>query len=415
MSMETATGARRQPLILWITTAGSDPVTPCGDQHHYACQILDRVLTDETFFAFIAHADDDDPPFAVRTWRKANPNYGISVQPDDLRALARKAQAMPAAAAAFKQKRLNLWVNSLAPWLSLEGWRRGQSAWTLDALAGEKCWVGIDMSSKIDLTAVAAVFPPTATRARWRVAVWGLTPEDTLVERAHRDRAPYQLWVQRGVLLTNPGNRIDQDEVRGLVGIVRARFDVQQIGVDPWNAGNLVKDLTDDGFEVIEVPQTLAQMSAPAKEFEADVLDGLVDAGGNPLMTWCGQQRPRADRQQGQHLPDEEAQPRPDRPGDRHAHRAQARDDRREPGDGRRSRSRRRLKWHCLSFARPCLLRRWRLRRRLRRRRYWPRHRRPRLFPEFVCPRHSGSSGRALETRVAPNDPTALRHMERQW
>jgi phage terminase large subunit-like protein len=285
--METATGARRQPIVFWITTAGSDPLTPCGDQHHYACQILDRVLVDDTFFAFIAHADDGDPPFAVRTWRKANPNYGVSVKPDDLKALARKAQFMPPAAAAFKQKRLNLWVNAIAPWLSLEGWRRGQSLWTLEQLAGAECWIGIDMSSKIDLTAVVALFPPTEARARWILQAWCLTPEDTLEERAHRDRAPYLVWKDAGVLLTNPGNRIDQDVIRDLVCRARDRFTVRQVGLDPWNAGNLENDLKEDGLDVVEIPQTMQQMSAPSKEFEADVLDGLVDAGGNPLVTWA--------------------------------------------------------------------------------------------------------------------------------
>jgi phage terminase large subunit-like protein len=285
--METATGARRQPLIFWITTAGSDPLTPCGDQHHYACQVLDGVLVDDTCFAFIAHADDDDDPFVERTWKKANPGYGVSVKPDDIRALAHKAAALPGAAPAFKQKRLNLWVNAIAPWLSLEGWRRAQTTWAPETLDGEPCWVGIDLSSKIDLTAVAAVFPPHDARRAWRVLVWGLTPEDTLDERAHRDRAPYRLWVERGYLLTNPGNRIDQDVVREMVRTVAARYDVQHIGIDPWNAGNLVKHLTDDGYRVAEIPQTLAQMSAPAKEFEADVLDGLVDGGGNELLTWA--------------------------------------------------------------------------------------------------------------------------------
>jgi phage terminase large subunit-like protein len=286
--METATGARRQPVVLWITTAGSDPLTPCGDQHHYACQVLERVLTDETFFAFIAHADDDDPPFVVKTWKKANPNYGVSVKPDDLKALAHKARFMPAAAAAFKQKRLNLWVNAIAPWLSIEGWRRGQSIWPLEDLAGLECYLGIDMSSKIDLTAVTALFPPAPpASSRWRIVCWCLTPEDTLDDRAHRDRAPYRLWKTLGVLRTNPGNRIDQDVVRAIVTEARERFTVRQVGIDPWNAGNLVKDLADDGLEVLEVPQTMAQMSGPAKEFEADVLDGLVDAGDNPVVTWA--------------------------------------------------------------------------------------------------------------------------------
>jgi phage terminase large subunit-like protein len=142
------------------------------------------------------------------------------------------------------------------------------------------------MSSKIDLTAVVLVFPPTETRRTWRIVPWCLTPEDTLEERAHRDRAPYLTWLGPS-LRTNPGNRIDQAVVRELVLDAAAQFDVQQIGLDPWNAGNLAKELNDDGFEVIEIPQTLQQMSAPAKDFEADVLDGLVDANDDPLMTWC--------------------------------------------------------------------------------------------------------------------------------
>jgi len=285
--LETATGARRQPMDMRITTAGNDPVSPGGDEHAYACQVLDRVIEDEGYFAFLAHADLDDDWQAPATWKKANPNYGVSVGVEDLQSLARKAVNMPAAAATFQQKRLNLWVNTSAPWLSLDGWRRGQSAWPIESLRGEPCWIGIDLSSKVDLTAVVLAFLPTAERLRWRLVVWCLTPEDTLDERAHRDRAPYRLWKEAGFLRTNPGNRIDHGAVRALVSDAAALFDVQQIGIDPWNAGHLETDLQADGFEVIEVPQTLQQMSAPSKEFEADVLDGLIDAGGNPLMAWC--------------------------------------------------------------------------------------------------------------------------------
>jgi phage terminase large subunit-like protein len=286
--METATGARRQPIIFWITTAGNDPMTPCGDQHHYACQILDQVLDDDSLFVFIAHADLDDDPFAVPTWKKANPNYGVSVKPADLEALARKARAMPPAAAAFKQKRCNIWVNADAPWLSLEGFRAGQSVWDPDELLGEECFVGIDLSSKIDLTAIVALFPPTATRSRWRLLCWGLTPAETLEQRELRDRAPYRQWVEEGHLLTNPGNQIDQDEVRRIVGeLVAPRFTISEIGIDPWNAGNLRKHLEDDGFRVLEIPQNLPQMSGTCKDFEADVLDAQVDARFNPLVQWA--------------------------------------------------------------------------------------------------------------------------------
>jgi phage terminase large subunit-like protein len=290
--METATGARQQPVILWITTAGSDPVSPCGDQHDYATKILERVLVDERSFVFIAHAEPTDDPWAPATWRKANPNYGVSVKPLDLIALATKARHMSAAAAAFKQKRLNLWVNVLATWLDLDGWRRGQSVWDPLSLRGAPCWIGIDMSSKIDLTAVVLLFPPTETRVTWRLIVWCLTPEATLEARAHRDRAPYEQWVEAGWLRTNPGNRIDQGVVIAMVREAATLYAVQGIAIDPWNAGNLVTELASSedaeaAIPVVEVPQNMAQMSAPAKEFEADVLDGLVDAGSNPLMAWC--------------------------------------------------------------------------------------------------------------------------------
>jgi phage terminase large subunit-like protein len=188
--METATGARRQPMNFQITTAGNNPMSPCGDQHDYACKVLDGVLDDDSFFAFIAHADPDDLDgdawLRESTWRKANPNYGVSVLPDDLRILATKARHMSEAAAAFKQKRLNVWVNATAPWLALDGWRHGQTAWDVAgrwslpaALDKRACWLGIDMSSKIDLTAVVAVFPPEDGERMWRHVLWCLTPAAT--------------------------------------------------------------------------------------------------------------------------------------------------------------------------------------------------------------------------------------------
>ena len=289
--VETATGSRRQPLVNKITTAGSDPVSPCGDEHDYACKVLDGVIEDDTYFAFIAHADLTDDWTLPETAAKANPSYGISVKPDDLSSKVRKAKSMPSAAATYKQKHLNLWVNSDAPWLSIDGWRAGQSTWETKELLGEPCWAGVDLSSKIDLTAVALVFPPTATRSKWRIILRAFTPADTLDDRAHRDRAPYRQWVDQGWLTATPGTRIDHQDIRDALIDAAARFQLRHIAFDPWNAGNLPSDLQGepDNFseeQIIEIPQTFAHMSAPSKEFEADVLGGIVDAGDNPLMTW---------------------------------------------------------------------------------------------------------------------------------
>lgn len=307
--MESATGARLSFLHFIITTAGDDPVSPCGDEHDYVCKILDGVLHDdatEATFGFIAHADPEDDWLDEQTWRKANPHYGVSVNPEDLRKLALKAKNMPSAVAEFKQKRLGIWVNSSQPWLSMDGWRAGQSGlegrphWHPDEMVHESCWIGVDLASMLDLAALVAVFPPTATRTTWRLLRFVWTPQDTLRERARRDRAAYETWAAERPegeahlrsLIPVEGVRINHGRViRPLLQQLRERYRIEQIGFDPWHADQVVDDLVDeDGFsqeQCILVPQTYAGMSAAALSFEAAVLEGIVDANGCPLMLWC--------------------------------------------------------------------------------------------------------------------------------
>lgn len=289
--METATGARRNPLGFKITTAGDNHISPCGDEHDYACKILDGTLVDENYFAFIASADPTDDWTDERTWQKANPNWNVSIKPDDLRALCTKAKGIPSAAATFKQKRLNLWVNATAPCLSVDGWRKGQSSWSLEEMRGEPCYVGIDLSTKIDLCAASAVFPPRPGRQVWRVyqRIW--TPKDTLLERAHADRAPYPVWVDQGWLEAPDGTSIDHGVVRQFLTELRGLVDIEQIGFDPWHAGTLIHDLVKiDGFDerqVLEVPQTFAGLANAEGTFKALVLAGDVDARGCPVTAWA--------------------------------------------------------------------------------------------------------------------------------
>ena len=292
--METATGARSQPLVFAITTFGNDPVSVWGDQHDYACKVLDGVLEDESFFAFIAHADPEDDWTLPETARKANPNYGISVNPEDLEVKVRKAKGIPAAAATYKQKHLNLLVSSSNPCLSVDGWRKGQtncnvrSEW-LEELEHQSCWVGIDLASKIDLCALSFVFPPAPGRAQWRLIQHIWTPEETLKDRAHRDRAPYEVWVEQGWLKTTPGTRIDHNVVKEALLEARSRFDIERIGFDPWHVDKLIEDLKAEGFaedQLLEVPQTYAGMSSACLRMQADILAGDVDAGGCPVTAW---------------------------------------------------------------------------------------------------------------------------------
>jgi phage terminase large subunit-like protein len=298
--MESATGARVNPLHFQITTAGDDLVSPCGDQHTYACQILDGVLEDDpstlSFFAFIASADEGDDPWSEETWKKANPHWGISVEPEDMRKLAAKAMKMPSAAAEFKQKRLNLWVNATAPCLSVEGWRKGQSKMSREAfeasLKGQACYVGVDLASKIDLCALSLVFPPTEERKKWAVVQRLWTPEATIEDRAHRDRAPYDVWVDQGWLKTTPDTRIDHNEVILALRAFRQQFQIMRIGFDPWHADKVIEDLKKEPWlsnpdeAAIEIPQTYPGMSSACLRVQADILAGEFDANSCPVTSW---------------------------------------------------------------------------------------------------------------------------------
>jgi phage terminase large subunit-like protein len=287
--METATGARRQPHFFKITTAGDDPVSPCGDEHDYACKLLERILEDETYFAFIASADADDDWTQPATWQKANPNYGVSIKPDGLADAVTKAKGIPSSAAQFKQKRLNLWVNATAPCLSVDGWRKGQSTWGPEEMAHESCFAGLDLASKIDLATLSLLFPPAVGRPKWRLLQYIWTPADTLAERAHRDRAPYQTWADKGWLLTCPGTRISHGAIFDKILELRALYDIERFGFDPWHVDKLRDDLMREGLTedvLLDVPQTYAGMSSACLRFQADCLAGEIDARHCPVTAW---------------------------------------------------------------------------------------------------------------------------------
>jgi phage terminase large subunit-like protein len=295
--VESATGARLNPLNFQITTAGDDPVSVCGDQHDYACRILDGVLEDDpstlSFFACIAHADEDDDWLSEDTWKKANPHWDVSVNPEDMRKLAAKAAQMPASAAEFKQKRLGLWVNATAPCLSVEGWRKGQSRIAREAferaLEHETCYAGVDLASKIDLCVLSLVFPPTISRPKWCLIQRIWTPKDTLAERAHRDRAPYLIWADQGWLAASHGVQLDHRVVTDALLWARSRYKIEMVGFDAWHADKVVNDLRAEGFSedaLISVSQTYQGMSAACLKMQAEILEGHVDANNCPVTAW---------------------------------------------------------------------------------------------------------------------------------
>ena len=280
--LDTATGARRQPLMFIITTAGWDRQSVCYEMHDYSVKILEGTVKDDTHFAFIAAADKEDDWRKERTWKKANPNYGVSVKPDDLKRKCKKAQEIPTAENAFLRLHLDRWTEQATRWMPMEKWRASKKPVTEAELVGLPCWSGLDLATTTDIAALVHVFP---NDGGYDVVPRFWVPEENIAGRVRRDRVPYDVWERQGWITATPGNVIDYGQIRR--DINSEPFSIQEIAYDPWNATQLATELAEeDGFEMVEMRQGFRSMNEPMKEVLRLVLQSALNHGNNPVLTW---------------------------------------------------------------------------------------------------------------------------------
>jgi len=284
--IETATGARRQPLLFAITTAGFDRHSVCWEQHEYACKVLDRIIEDDTYFGMIYTLDEGDDWRDESVWLKANPNLGVSAKLDDLQRKALKAGEAPAALNNFLRLHLTIWTQSETRWMSRETWESCNLPVDAEGLRGRTCYAGLDLSSTTDLTALALVFPPECEGDPYRVLLRFFIPEDSMRERSRRDRVPYDAWVRQGWITATPGNVVDYGYVLAAVEEDAARFDLREVAFDRWGASRIVQEFEERGITVAEFGQGFKSMSPPMKELEKLVLSRQLAHGGNPVLAW---------------------------------------------------------------------------------------------------------------------------------
>ena len=283
--LETATGARRQPLIFYITTAGYDRHSVCWSHHDYTIKVLEETYQDDTWFGFIAGLDEGDRWDDPAVWAKANPNLGVSVKVDDLERKCERARQVPAEQQAFRRLHCNEWTESSTRWLDLAAWDRGNAPVDPEALTGRACYGGLDLSSTTDLTGLVLVFPDGA--GGYDVLAYPFVPEEALAKRAERDRVPYPVWREQGHLTATDGNVVDYEVVETVITGLAERYDLRELAIDRWNSTATQTRLTAAGITVVPFGQGFASMTAPAKELERLVLEGRIRHGGHPVLRWC--------------------------------------------------------------------------------------------------------------------------------
>ena len=286
--MDTAVGARRQPLIWMITTAGDDdPETVYAQEHEYAVKVADGAIEDDTYFAFVAAIDAGDDWADERVWVKANPNLGVSLNIDDLRRQAAKAKKSPAALSSFLRLRLNVRQASTTQAIPDGLWMQNtQGALDGAALIGKRCYVGVDLSSRLDITAVVALFPPQDGLERFTVLPMFWMPSENVEDRPEGRQVDYRRWIGDGLISATPGNVIDLDEVESYVREMLRVYDVRRIAYDTWGAVQMFVRLGNEGAPVAEFVQGLKSYNAPSKELVALLTEQKIEHGGNAVLRW---------------------------------------------------------------------------------------------------------------------------------
>lgn len=280
--------ARRQPMWWIITTAGDDPdrVSVGWEQHEYAAKLIAGEYIDPTWYPVIYGYDGDDIYNEVN-WIASNPSIGETITIESVREAADKAKQKPADERLFRWLRLNQWITSkLTTWLPLDLYDSTNGNWTRADLLGLDCFLGLDLSSTTDLTALCCVFPPQGAQLDWRVTWDCFIPEDSMIDRIRRDRVPYDQWAAQGWVTVTPGNVVDYTRVRDRILEIKKFHRVQEVCSDRAFATMLLQELTAADMTCVDVPQTYMTLTNPLNETERLLKEAKISHEPSPVARW---------------------------------------------------------------------------------------------------------------------------------
>ena len=281
-ALMTATGKRRQPFVLSISTATSNSAGIGKRLWDYLARVLQGDQEDERLFGIIYSVDDTDDPWDETTWIKANPGWGRSVQPDAIRAIMRQARNNPAQEAAARTRHLNVWVGADEALFGTRQWNAcGDASLRLDDLEGHECHLALDLASKTDLAALVLVFPEGET---YTVFARCYLNEAAVMEARNPS---YPGWAANGELVVTPGNETDFGMIEDDIVDICKRFRVLSLAYDPWGSTQLAQRLTAQNVPCVEFRSNTQNFSEPTKELDAAIRAGRLRHDMNGPLGWC--------------------------------------------------------------------------------------------------------------------------------
>ena len=282
----TSQGARKQPLNIAITTAGTAEPTLWLDLHNYARKVQDGTVVDSSFLPAIWAAKKEDKWDDPEVWAKSNPSLGTTVDIEFYEQECTKAKALPSYQNAFRRLYLNQPTEQLHRFIDMQAYDACEEPYTAEELKGRACYAGLDLSSTLDLTALVLVFPRTEEEGGgFDVLPYCFVPNENIAKRQHDDGVPYIQWRDDGHLIATEGNIVDYDFIRKkIVELQNDHYNIREVILDRWNATQLAVQLEQDGFEVGFFGQGFRSMSAPCKQLEAMIMSKKFRHGGHPVL-----------------------------------------------------------------------------------------------------------------------------------
>lgn len=284
--MRAGTKARRQALIFEITNSGYDRNTVCWQHHEYSLKVLQGILVNDEWFAYVCALDEGDDWQDPKVWPKANPSLGITINEKYLAEQVREAQGMPSKQNIVKRLNFCIWTEQADRWLDVTAWDEVKAPVVEEELRGRPCYTGLDLSSTSDMCAQANLFPPLESGELWKVVMRYFIPGDNVRQRIERDRVPYDVWIREGHVIATPGNSVDYDYIEASVRADAGKFQVRELAYDRFFAGQLVTHLQAEGLTVVPVGQGFVSMAAPCRELERLVMSRQLAHGGHPVLRW---------------------------------------------------------------------------------------------------------------------------------
>lgn len=285
--------SRKEPLVMQITTAGEINDSPiCWREEEYAQMVLHGSLKSDSFFPAIWQADPDRLKKDPEYWKSrearvaANPSHedhGGFLKDSAIVEELDKAVAVPALQNAYFRYHLNNWVESEDRFLEAGAWE--QCGQPLRSLVGRPCYIGLDLSSTIDLTSMVIVFPDED--GTYDVLPFFWMAKEQVSERQRLDRVEYSTWIRQGYLDVSEGWAIDEEDVRRKINWAHELYDVREVCYDPRFATSLVNKLiNEDGRLCVKVPQGFTHLTAPTKALQSLVLNRQIRHANHPVLNW---------------------------------------------------------------------------------------------------------------------------------